>query len=232
MALPQALTVRTMGMPRYVWIGALSGGVLVGLYLRSRRRNVEDEPAAVSDDTGATSALYGADTNYPFAPPTGYGGYIGGDGSTYDQSLQGSFDFAAALLEVYQRGIDLGLSVQPSPPPPELAPSAPPPALPGNPGGGAPAPPPRSSQVPPPAAPTKPNGYTAGSNVGSGNVQKNFPGASGWAELNTPDNRFREFHVAWPGGRLERWRGWGTRDHVPRSKRGKWEHIWTGTWRR
>lgn len=82
------------------------------------------------------------------------------------------------------------------------------------------------------ASPTKPPGYHSGGRVHntSGTVSRTFSGASGWIEIPTPDNRFSDFHVAFPNHVLQRWRGWGRGSHVPVSKRGDWDKIWEGRW--
>lgn len=52
--MPEALKVKQFGLPRWVWLVALAGGVVGGLYIRSRRAEQE---ASASDEYTADGEL-------------------------------------------------------------------------------------------------------------------------------------------------------------------------------
>lgn len=231
------LTKKVGPIPRWILIGVI-GGIGVGLYLRNRSRveaaTVPDEMTgevvpATNVDLPVTAEGYGA-----LGSPV-IGGYSPGIGT--ESEIQIGVERALREWAIEQPAptpLEPVRSEVPAQPPVTViiggASTEPPPPIEG---GGPPAPIPKGPKAPTAPAPTKPGDYHAGDTVhnAANTVHKSFGGASGWIEIPTPDNRFADFHVAWPGGRLERWRGWGTGRQVPRDKRGKWEKIWQGNWR-
>jgi hypothetical protein len=49
--MPEGLTKKMLGLPRWAWLLGLSAGVLLGLYLRSRSKDSEAEEDAEAEDT-------------------------------------------------------------------------------------------------------------------------------------------------------------------------------------
>jgi hypothetical protein len=79
------------GLPLYVWAGVLVGGLLLGLYLRSRSSSSSDGAYGTSD--GSTGG--GGFAGYPVAD---FASNAGGGGVSPDYGAGVPSDFGAALL--------------------------------------------------------------------------------------------------------------------------------------
>lgn len=239
MGVKEILTRRVGRLPVWVWLAGLSAGVGIGLYLRRRSSQNEEEEDAVEEQSYAD--VYGNEM-LEYGSGTGTGGIVlSGVGGTasyeelYQDWLESQFsevDFAGTFSDAVSDWLAnqeaLGLIPAAGGPPPAPATQTTPPPS----GAASRAPPAHSTSRAVAHRPSKPAHYHPGGNVSnkSGSVKRHFPGATGWIEINTPDNRFADFHIAYANGRLDRWRGWGTGSHVPKGKRGKWEKIASVKW--
>jgi len=113
---PEVLRVRAFGLPRWVWLAAIGSGLIIGIYLRSRRNAEVDEEVPVEDE-----GYFAADAEGQYSPAFGIGGYGGGGytgdatvGSTYEDYLGSSMELADRMIEIYQRGIDTAIGLFPS----------------------------------------------------------------------------------------------------------------------
>lgn len=226
-----ALADNIKKIPVPIWLGLGGAGLGLGWAYFRDKNGAGAEPVeppagtefAPVEDSYYGTAGYSADIGSAgpvYASPGGAEGIgeVGGIGQT---ALETQGDFFTSFWEAFP---DLIAAIRPDPSttfdgiPQGTAPSAP-----------------VINPAPKPAptvSPTKPAGYHAGGQVrnASGTVSRNFSGASGWVEIPTPDNRFSDFHVAFPSHVLQRWRGWGKGSHVPVAKRGDWDKIWEGHW--
>lgn len=82
--MPPALAKKQFGLPRYVWLIALAGGVVVGLYLRSRRaeaeEGMEDEEYAPLGEDAAITDAEAMEYNGLNGIPVGYYDAVSGSG--------------------------------------------------------------------------------------------------------------------------------------------------------